>query len=352
MGISCGISRTDVGFFFSLPPLPLFYARGLRLLKGYEANVAVEATTTPKPNPSFPERDIRSGLDPTKNTTTIFALSAELEGLLGTYDDFSKAIVDLLLEGDVLFQDPAGASFFRLGDSLAVKVTGKDAVTEHASLSYLEEHISTFPAPRPHGLVCLDSSYLLFMTYIPGLTLEEVWPQLQDSDKQALSDQLNAMFRELRSLPLPDSSRLGGVQGDGCKDGRRTVRATTKPIMGVEQFKDWVFAGSRHPSPLYAEFLRSLTPVSERCVFTHSDVRPANIIVKVDTNGSWRVAAIVDWESSGFYPDYWESVKITNNLGPTAKSDWYKYLPTSISPSQCPTEWLVDRLWGAQMENN
>jgi hypothetical protein len=75
-------------------------------------------------------------------------------------------------------------------------------------------------------------------------------------------------------------------------------------------------------------------------------------MVDKDEKGSWKVVDVIDWEASGFYPDYWESVKMTNNLWPGDRFDWYLYLPESVSPKQYPVQWLVDRLWDSSMENS
>lgn len=50
-------------------------------------------------------------------------------------------------------------------------------------------------------------------------------------------------------------------------------------------------------------------------VMTHGDFSPRNIIVQ----GS-KVVAIVDWEMSGYYPEYWEYVKALYR--PAWESDW------------------------------
>jgi hypothetical protein len=68
-------------------------------------------------------------------------------------------------------------------------------------------------------------------------------------------------------------------------------------------------------------------------VFTHGDVRPANIRV-VEDGESWKISGFIDWEFSRFYPEYWESFKMTNNLGVFAATDWHDYLPESVSPFQ------------------
>jgi hypothetical protein len=44
-------------------------------------------------------------------------------------------------------------------------------------------------------------------------------------------------------------------------------------------------------------------------VFTHSDFHHSNILMSWDENGTPRVAAIVDWHQSGWYPAPWEFYK-------------------------------------------
>jgi Ser/Thr protein kinase RdoA (MazF antagonist) len=93
------------------------------------------------------------------------------------------------------------------------------------------------------------------------------------------------------------------------------------------------------------QFLRILRfNLRTYCVFTHSDLHPGNIIVDQDKEGWWKVISIVDWERSGFYPDYWETAKMTNCLAPMDGGDWYLHLLESISPQRYAVKWLIDRL--------
>lgn len=101
--------------------------------------------------------------------------------------------------------------------------------------------------------------------------------------------------------------------------------------------------------PLYISFLKNFIPSDSgspepKCVFTHSDLRPANIRV-VERDGKWVISSIIDWEFSGFYPDYWESLKITNTMGQWEDSDWFHYLPESLSPIHNARRWLLGRIW-------
>lgn len=127
---------------------------------------------------------------------------------------------------------------------------------------------------------------------------------------------------------------------------------SSSPVMSVTQFEDFIFAGSKIASPLYKQLLRSLLPKTTTCVFAHADLRPANIMVNLREDGDWEVVAIIDWESSGFYPEYWETVKMTNNLTPRDQFDWYNHLPETLSPRHFSLQWLIDRLWDPCMMNS
>lgn len=237
----------------------------------------------------------------------------------------------------------------RASEAIAVKVTRDvDNITEYTSMQYLWDQKPSIPAPRPLGLVKMGKFYLIFMTFISGLDLEEAWPQLEDHQKRDISSQLDVILSDLRSLPFPKNQSLGGVQGEGCKDARRNIRASSTPIMSPKEFEDFIFSNPNCGSSVYLKFLRSFCPSDQpvpECVFTHGDIRPANIKVTQNEDGSWKVLGRMDWEYSGFYPAYWESLKATNNLSSIEGSDWYLYLPRCISPLQYPKRWLLDRVW-------
>ncbi|KAF2757601.1 hypothetical protein EJ05DRAFT_501132 [Pseudovirgaria hyperparasitica] len=123
--------------------------------------------------------------------------------------------------------------------------------------------------------------------------------------------------------------------------------------MDITSFEDFIFAGSTTASPVFLRFLRSLRQeVSARGVFTHGDIRPANIIVRQGEDLTWKVVALIDWETSGFYPSYWECVKMTNNFHHTDNHDWYLYLPESVSQHRYPVDWLVDRVLDIHLKNS
>ncbi|KAL2017219.1 hypothetical protein VTK56DRAFT_2426 [Thermocarpiscus australiensis] len=347
--------------------------RGLEvaLRKGPEANLSELLSSTysqqlksfkesdlrPSKGPRpLPSHDIRSRLHRNDPATILYELSSELLDLLGDYENLCEAVIQLLDESEVLYKSAWAASsmVFRVSEAITAKVTIEEHIaTEYRTLPYLQKYLPHFPVPRLHGVIRIGRYGLLFTSFIPGLDLEKVWPQLNDSEKRAISVQLDKLLNELRAIPFPPGTPLGGVQGQGCKDGRRAVRVNSEPILDVKQFEDFIFGGSKTASPMYAQFLRGLMPACPaKVVFTYGDIRPANIMVRQDEGGCWSVVAIIDWESSGFYPEYWECVKMTNNLTPWDRDDWYMFLPESLSAKRYTVQWLIDRIWDRSLENS
>jgi thiamine kinase-like enzyme len=72
-------------------------------------------------------------------------------------------------------------------------------------------------------------------------------------------------------------------------------------------------------------FLHGMLPQSHQICFTHGDLRQQNIMVK-DGN----VVAIIDWELSGWYPEYWEFTKALLIWG--WQNDWTDYLMQILQP--------------------
>ncbi|KAK0724023.1 kinase-like domain-containing protein [Apiosordaria backusii] len=283
------------------------------------------------PSPVTKHHDVRSYLSATDASAIICGLSDELDELLRPFKDLSTGLVSILADSKVINGSVCASSrtVFCLNDAIAVKILGdtESAVNEYRSLSYLKGVLPHFPCPKPHGVVRFGNCVMLFSAYIPGFDLEKIWPKMNRTEKHRISSQLDSLLR--------------------------LVRVSSSPIMNAEQFQDFIFEGSDTASGVYKRLLRSLLPTSQaKIVFTHGDIRPANIIALQESDGSWGVAAIIDWESSGFYPEYWESVKATNNLTPMDRLDWYEFLPESISPQRYRTEWLVDRIWDRSMTNS
>jgi aminoglycoside phosphotransferase (APT) family kinase protein len=80
--------------------------------------------------------------------------------------------------------------------------------------------------------------------------------------------------------------------------------------------RDWAPIGPCPDEASFSQYLRFSDEPSRRghkIVFTHGDVSPRNIMVERITNSTgvrgWRLSGIIDWETAGYYPDYWHYTK-------------------------------------------
>lgn len=266
----------------------------------------------------------------------------------------SRRLLKVLQRSDILWKSafPHNKMVFKCGPDLVVKAIRKlEDYTEYTTLQYLEKHMPSVPAPKPLGLIRMSGISLIFMTYIAEASLEEVWTKLDVTQKASIRDQLDEILTDLRSLPCSDETPFGGVEGEGCKDIRRHLRRSTKPIMTISDFEDFLFSSSRPDDQVFATLLRQLSPLHQRsvcelprCVFTHGDLRPDNITVRFTDSGQCLITGLLDWEYSGFYPEYYESFKSTNCLNPTEDNDWYSFLSPCVSPQRYSSWWLLDRV--------
>jgi hypothetical protein len=284
----------------------------------------------------------------------VYPLSDETTKFLSQYmrpdsksEDLSQALVHVLSQMisscEKLWEFPTRGVVLKCNATLVAKIIrGNHDYTEYTAMKYLAEHAPDIPAPKPHGLAKFDSVRILFMTYFPSMTLESAWPKLTHEDKVSIQKQLDAIFIKLRSLSWNGHS-LGGVGGESVKDDHHESHKSCEAISTVAPFEDFQFSIPPVGGSLLARFLRSLLPPSPaNPVFTHGDVRPANIMVDITESGKYIVTGIIDWENSGFYPEYFESVKILYLL---IKTDWWEYLPPCIAPARNPERWLVGRIW-------
>jgi Phosphotransferase enzyme family len=275
----------------------------------------------------------------------LFKSSSEVASFSGFSPDLTSSLISLLWAGEVLY-DFTSRMVLKCSDEVVAKILGRQQTNEYSTLRYLEEKLPGFPAPRPYGLVCIGNHLVLFMSYVPGTTLRAAWPELTDDNKISIQNRLQELFSRLRTLRQDDGLPLGGVGGEGVKDDRISSGETDRPILSATEFVDFQFSNSKFGSRSYVQFLRAFLPDPKTgSIFTHGDVRTANIMVDKDENHSWTVTGIIDWEESGFYPDFFESTKLTRTMNVVDEDDWYLYIPNCIAPAQFPLRWLVDRVW-------
>ncbi|KAG5208240.1 APH domain-containing protein [Trichophyton interdigitale] len=328
-----------------------------------------------KPKPVIPEppapvkpRDwFKERLDNIPSASIVYPLSEQASTLLQIHskskdyssgEDLATSLKSLILSSERVFDNIIRGAVVKANDDIAIKVFPDNRdLTEYHNLQYLVRHAPDLPVPRVHGLIMLGHYRIMFMSYIHGATMDKVWSSISHEGKVSLKEQLGNIFSKLRCLRQDDGQELGGLGGEGVKDYRIMEVFAYKGITTAKAFNDLQFSAKHRASPCYAKLLHSFLEVPNKslrgAVFTHGDLKKSNIIVKQSPGDPDRytITGIIDWEDSGFYPEYYESTTISNGQSILNDDDWYLYMPDCLSPLQFPIYWLVDRLWGNLLWN-
>ena len=153
------------------------------------------------------------------------------------------------------------------------------------------------------------------MTRMPGTELyEELWDWFEPEEKETIISEFKTCMDVVRSWPRP----LHGIVGQNQRicyivgTSLRSVRVPSSrigPCRDEEEFNKTLIdpAGTSHAKafPNYERDLARAAKLHEKqhkIVFSHGDLSPCNILVTHDGH----LSAILDWESAGWYPEYWD----------------------------------------------
>lgn len=167
-------------------------------------------------------------------------------------------------------------------------------------------------APRVHGLYDIytddpdrPTGCAMLSDLVPGVPLYDIWDDLSDAGKDGMVAQLKEQVARIRACIQPYIGRVDNKPTRNVYD--RLPTTYCGPFPNEEAFDDWCvervpvgFFGLAHwkwPRWLEKERRKS----SGRFVLTHGDLSPHNIMVK-----DGKITGIVDWERSGFFPQYAE----------------------------------------------
>ncbi|KAH9841776.1 uncharacterized protein C8Q71DRAFT_829031 [Rhodofomes roseus] len=133
-------------------------------------------------------------------------------------------------------------------------------------------------------------------------------PTVDISDDDPLVQDIRRAINELRAL-APPSQAVSGLDNRPLYVNRAGENYFIGPLADQTEFKEALFHRVSNLFKYRLPGLRSLAePVfakTHRICFTHADLHANNILVK-----DGRLAAILDWETAGWYPEYWELTAI------------------------------------------
>ncbi|XXG99277.1 hypothetical protein Hte_005614 [Hypoxylon texense] len=177
-----------------------------------------------------------------------------------------------------------------------------EMVRRHTSIPVPEALDIVFQQGDVNDPLSIPGTHLL-VTRVPGLPLSRCQNVLSDKDIGRIANQLKdyvAQLRDIRQLVNSDVAICNSL-GGACMDGRVCGGRPVGPFTEEAAFSQMV------------KFSDDPARRGHEIVFTHADLNPRNILVgqTVQSDGTtgWSVTGIVDWETAGYYPEYWDYTK-------------------------------------------
>lgn len=186
---------------------------------------------------------------------------------------------------------------------LCVKYGPHTYLSEASTMCFIAAHTS-IPVPKVLWAFTHHDWAYIVMERVDGDMIASGWVHRSIESKTKILSQVKQMIREMRSIS-PTHMCIANVDGGPLYDGR--VAGTSLrfgPFRHVQDFHKHLRCGMGFHQDLQSEIKELIAQHEEPCqslVFTHGDLSSLNILARGD-----EVVAIVDWETAGWYPPYWE----------------------------------------------
>ncbi|CVL13595.1 uncharacterized protein FPRN_06984 [Fusarium proliferatum] len=188
---------------------------------------------------------------------------------------------------------------------------------------------TSVPVPRVHQYYVSKEFEHLVMDNMPGLTLEKVWPDLSHPERESIADQvvlLVQQLRELRSTHINTALLFRKPVRYGIRDATDLNLERIKPYLSNEHIVSYIKQ-------------RTIAMEGQSAVFTHGDLDWGNILI-LDR----RVCGLIDMESSGYFPQYWEWMMVKRLSYRQREDSWFGLLEKRLRTQDWQGMWEVEQL--------
>lgn len=233
----------------------------------------------------------------------------------------------------------------QIEDDVILKQGSSVWPNEEAAINLVQAYAADVPVPTvyhasfdrdPDGVV---RHGMLYMEFIPGESLQSAWPRLGMGERERICRDTWALVDKLRLIPRPqqemkeEDTQVFYCAADGTSNIINPIVGDiyepSPPLRDDEALRTRIweryveYNGLSYPD---GQSVRDLLPRSETAVFTHGDIHPGNILVneKEEDDGSSdvRIVGLIDFESAGFFPDYWEYAQMMRFGGERDEDEW------------------------------
>lgn len=208
------------------------------------------------------------------------------------------------------FQATRGVVF--VSPQLCIKSKPDTSLAEAAAMEFVRRNTS-IPVPKVYSAFEHNGRVHIVMQKIRGTSVAYTWHSRDEQSQQRILDQLREMIGQLRNIPAPSGTGVSNTNHGPIFDPRLPRESRWGPFHSVREFHTALVDGhdlAGLADPAFPDLL-DLTSFHNQpwsqVVFTHGDLSSLNIICRGD-----EVVGIVDWETAGWFPSYWEYVSAWN----------------------------------------
>ena len=198
-------------------------------------------------------------------------------------------------------------------------------MAEAAAMEYVRLN-TTIPVPKVHFAFCHGDSGYIIMDFINGETLDNAQFNCSEDQLLTIAGQLKDFIGQLRKLGGNQTTSMGSWPSGPFRNVYFEDSPPPHEFRTMDEFRDyWVQRCPTGDSD--APELDHSTAVNE-VVLTHGDLASRNIIIKDGV-----IAAILDWETFGWYPSFWEYTFVYRGAW---HRSWIKALPPGLGEKPKP----------------
>lgn len=165
---------------------------------------------------------------------------------------------------------------------------------EVASLEFIENKIS-IETPKIVQTGQIESLSYLVMTQLSGVSMRDVWLDIEEPDKMEIVSRLGIVMRELHSYAAPLSDNALNRNWEGFIEYQRHTSLERQRNNNANP--EWL-----ESLPEYLAAVPKLLPTEPNQVFLHGDIHPYNLRLS-QINGRWQISGLFDFGDSlcGFH---------------------------------------------------